>query len=114
MFEPVFALALLAFIGAIAIVSIGSYVRRPHDLSAVHGSAVLGSGIRGWYFENLLPFEELCVRWRIDPAYLSYGQLVGSLLVACCYAQGMLFTGGWLLLFCGTLDIIDGRVARRL
>ena len=37
----------------------------------------------------------------------------GSLLVACCYADGMLFTGGWLLLFTGTLDIIDGRVARR-
>jgi CDP-diacylglycerol--glycerol-3-phosphate 3-phosphatidyltransferase len=112
--EPAFALALFAFIAAVAIGSIGSYLRRPHDLSHVRGSAVLGRGIRGWYFENLLPFEELCVRWKISPAFLSYGQLVGSLFVGYCFAEGMLFTGGWLLLFCGTLDIIDGRVARRL
>ncbi|MFI5365929.1 MAG: CDP-alcohol phosphatidyltransferase family protein [Candidatus Binatia bacterium] len=113
-FEPAFALILLALIAAIASISISAYVRRPHDLSNVGGSAVLGPGIRGWYFENLLPFEELCVRWRVAPAFLSYGQLVGSLLVAYCYADGLLFTGGWLLLFCGSLDIIDGRVARRL
>ena len=47
----------------------------------VHGSAILGRGIRGWYFENLIPFEEFCVRWQIDPALLSYTQLLGSLLV---------------------------------
>lgn len=99
---------------AVAAASIGGYLRRPHDLSGVHGSTVLGPGIRGWYFENLLPLEECCVRWNIQPALLSYTQLVGSMLVAYCYASGMLLTGGWLLLFTGTLDIVDGRVARRL
>jgi CDP-diacylglycerol--glycerol-3-phosphate 3-phosphatidyltransferase len=111
--DQVFALAIFAFIAAIAIGSIGSYLRRPHDLAQVRGSAVLGSSIRGWYFENLLPFEEFCVRWGISPTLLSYAQLAGSLLVGYCYAEGFLFTGGWLLLFTGTLDIIDGRVARR-
>jgi CDP-diacylglycerol--glycerol-3-phosphate 3-phosphatidyltransferase len=100
-------------IGAIAVVSIGGYMRRPHDLAQVHGSAILGRGIRGWYFENLLPFEEFCIRWQVDPAILSCTQLLGSLLVAICYAEGMLTTAGWLLLFTGTLDIVDGRVARR-
>ncbi len=112
-FEPTFALALFGFIIAIAVVSIGSYRRRPHDLSHVHGSAVLGQGIRDWYFENLQPFEDLCVRWRVPPAALSYTQLVSSLVVGYCYAAGLLFTGGWILLFTGTLDIIDGKVARR-
>lgn len=111
-FEPVFALAVLAFIAAIAVVSIGGYVRRPHNLSGVRGSRVLGPSIRGWYFENLQPFEEFCVRWAIPPAYLSFTQLASSLLVGYCYATGLLFTAGWLLLFTGTLDIIDGRVAR--
>jgi len=112
-FDQFFALAIFAVIAGIAIVSIGSYLRRPHDLSSVSGSLVLGPGIRGWYFSNLLPFEELCVRWGIQPAMISYMQLAGSLLVGYCYATGLLFTGGWLLLFTGTLDIIDGRVARR-
>src|SRR6185369_14595597 len=29
------------------------------------------------------------------------------------YAGGLMFAGGWLLLFAGSLDIVDGRVARR-
>ena len=113
MFDQVFAFAVLCMIGAVALVSIGGYLRRPHDVSHVRGSAVLGAGIRGWYMENLLPFEEWCVQHHIQPAVLSYTQLAGSLLVAYCYAMGWVFTGGWLLLFTGTLDIVDGRVARR-
>lgn len=112
-FDQAFALALLGTIIAIAIVSIGGYLRRPHDLSSVRGSVVLSPGIRGWYFENLDPFVELCVRWGVRPALLSYVQVVGSVLVACFYAAGLLFTAGWFLLCTGTLDIIDGRVARR-
>lgn len=112
-FDQAFALAIFICIAAIAVVSISGYLRCPHNLANVGGSAVLGPGIRGWYFENLRPLEELCVRWGIQPASLSYAQLVGSMLVGYCYATGMLFTGSWLLLFTGTLDIIDGRVARR-
>jgi CDP-diacylglycerol--glycerol-3-phosphate 3-phosphatidyltransferase len=111
--DQALALAVFGFIGVIVVVSIGGYMRRPHDLAQVHGSAILGRGIRGWYFENLAPLEEFCIRWRIDPSYLSYTQLLGGLLVAVCYAEGMLTTAGWLLLFTGTLDIVDGRVARR-
>ena len=111
--DQALALAVFGFIAAVARFSIGGYMRRSHDLAQVHGSAILGRGIRAWYFENLAPLEEFCVRWKIDPAYLSYAQLLGGLLVAVCYAQGMLTTAGWLLLFTGTLDIVDGRVARR-
>jgi CDP-diacylglycerol--glycerol-3-phosphate 3-phosphatidyltransferase len=111
--EQAFALALLVFILGTAVVSIRGYLRGPHDLTGVRGSAVLGPAIRGWYIENLAPFEEFCVRWNVSPAYLSYAQLVGSVLVTVCYASGMVFTAGWLLLCTGTLDIIDGRVARR-
>lgn len=112
-FNQAFALTLLGYIIATAVVSIGGYLRRPHDLISVGGSPVLRPGIRGWYFENLQPIEQLCVRWGIRPAYISCAQLIGSVLVAACYAGGLLFTAGWLLLGTGTLDIIDGRVARR-
>jgi CDP-diacylglycerol--glycerol-3-phosphate 3-phosphatidyltransferase len=111
--DQALALAVFCFIGAIVVVSIGGYVRRPQELGEVHGSAILGRRIRGWYFANLVPFEEFCIRWKIAPAHLSYAQLLAGMLVAACYAGGMLTTAGWLLLFAGTLDIIDGRVARR-
>jgi len=109
----VFSLAILASIATIAAVSIGGYRRRVDQVPNGRASAVLGPSIRGWYAENLLPFEEFCVRYGIPPALLSYTQLVGSMLVGYCYAVGLLYTGGWLLLFTGTLDVIDGRVARR-
>ena len=112
--DQALALAVFGFIGAIVVVSIGGYMRRPQDLGQVHGSAILGRGIRAWYFANLQPFEEFCIRWQVDPAHLSYAQLLSGMLVAVCYAQGWLTTAGWLLLFAGTLDIIDGRVARRI
>jgi CDP-diacylglycerol--glycerol-3-phosphate 3-phosphatidyltransferase len=112
-FEQAFASALFIFILATAIVSIRAYLLRPHDLAEVRGSIVLSPGIRGWYFENLQPFEDYFVRWGVRPAFLSYTQLAGSVLVTLSYAGGLVFTGGWLLLCTGTLDIIDGRVARR-
>jgi phosphatidylglycerophosphate synthase len=112
-FDFLFSLAILASIASIAAVSIGGYRRRVDRAPGGRASVILGPWIRGWYAETLLPFEELCVHWGIPPAFLSYSQLVCSLVVGYCYAVGLLYTGGWLLLFTGTLDIIDGRVARR-
>lgn len=104
---------MLAFIVTTAVVSISSFLRRRPDLSDVGGSRVLGSGLRGWYFSNLQPFEDWCVRHGVSPSTLTYGQLLGSLVITYCYARGYLFVAGWLLLSVGSLDIIDGRVARR-
>ncbi len=112
-FDQAFALAILVFIAVVAIVSIGGYMRRPQASANGPGGTVLGPRIRSWYVETLSPFEELCVGWDIRPALLSFTQLASSVLVGACYARGMLFTGGWLLLFTGTLDVVDGRVARR-
>ena len=112
MFDELLAIAMLAFVAVTATVSIGAY-RRRGGAGAATGSTLLGAGIRGWYIENLQPLEDLCVRWHVSPALLSVTQLVGSIVVAACYASGMLVTGGWLLLLTGTLDIVDGRVARR-
>ncbi len=110
---PGFALFLLVTILGIAFTSIFLFRRRPRDLSAVRGSALLGVGIRGWHYENLQPFEELLVRWRVRPSWLSYLQLGIAVIVGVAYAEGLIFIGGWLLLCAGSLDILDGRVARR-
>lgn len=112
-FDAVLALVVLATILTTGVVSIGMHLRRGGDVRGVAGSVVLGPAIRSWHFENLQPFEDWCVRHGVRPSALSYAQLVGSLLVGAAYAGGLLFTGGWLLLAAGSLDVIDGRVARR-
>jgi CDP-diacylglycerol--glycerol-3-phosphate 3-phosphatidyltransferase len=108
-----FALLLLITILTAGVVSIALYLRRSPDLSGVRGSAILGRGIRGWHYENLRPFEEILVRWQVSAATLSFLQLALALLVGAAYAAGMIFAGGWLLLLAGSIDILDGRVARR-
>lgn len=110
---PLLAWAMVAFIVLNAAISIPLYRRRLPDLSSVGGSAVLGAGLRGWYFDKLQPFEDWCVRHGISPSTLTYSQLVGSALIMLCFAHGYLFVGGWLVLSIGSLDIVDGRVARR-
>jgi CDP-diacylglycerol--glycerol-3-phosphate 3-phosphatidyltransferase len=112
-FDTAFSVFVLAVILTTAAVSLRSFARSGRDLSGVHGSAVLGPLIRSWHFENLRPFEDWCVRHRISAATLTYAQLVASIAVGACYSAGLLFTAGWLLLATGSLDVVDGRVARR-
>lgn len=108
-----FALFNLTLILGTAFVGIRAYLRSAPDVSAIKGSRVIGSGIRGWYFSNLEPFEDLFVRVGLPPAVLSYGQLIASPIVGIAYGMGLIYTAGFLVLFTGTLDILDGKVARR-
>lgn len=108
-----FAVVLLVGILGVALTSLRLFLRRPGDLTAVGGSPMLGAGVRGWHYENLRPFEELLVRWQVPAAWLSGFQLVVAVFVGAAYASGLIFIGGWLLVSAGSLDILDGRVARR-
>lgn len=112
-FDAAFSVCVFAVILTTATVSIRAFARSGRDLSGVHGSAVLGPLIRSWYVENLQPFEDWCVRHGIQPSALTYTQLLLSLVVGACYAAGLFFTAGWLLLATSSLDIVDGRLARR-
>lgn len=111
--DSIFAFAVLAFILTTFTVSIRHFARQPRPGSDVGGTVVLGPLIRGWYVAHLEPFEERCISLGVRPAHLSVAQLVLGLGVAYCYASGLLFTAGWLLLASGSFDIIDGRIARR-
>jgi CDP-diacylglycerol--glycerol-3-phosphate 3-phosphatidyltransferase len=50
----------------------------------------------------------------VPPIALTYSQVVAAILTGFAYASGLIYTGGVLVLFTGTLDILDGRVARRM
>lgn len=111
--EVLLAWAVLAFIVATAVWSLGKFsVPQGAEMAAGH-SMLLRARVRTWYLSYLDTVEERCVQWTLRPAHLSFAQLFLSVVVAVAIAHGMLFTGGWLLLVTGTLDIIDGRLARR-
>jgi CDP-diacylglycerol--glycerol-3-phosphate 3-phosphatidyltransferase len=108
-----FALLNFCLILGAAFVGMSLYWRRHPDSSGVKGSRLISSRVRTWYFSNLEPFETLLVRTGVRPIALTYAQVVASAACALAYASGLVFTAGFLILFTGTLDILDGKVARR-
>ena len=113
MSRSTFAFLNLLLIFGAALLGMALYLRSKPDVSAVRGSRILGPTVRGWYFTNLDPFEALFVRWKVTPDAITMAQLAGSVLCAAAYAAGLIYTAGFLVLASGTLDILDGRLARR-
>jgi len=112
MSHPSFALLNLALILGAGLVGMRMYWREHPDASSVKGSRMLSSRVRAWYFSNLEPFEALFVRAKVPAIVITYAQVAGSIACALAYASGLIFTAGFLVLFTGTLDILDGKVAR--
>lgn len=111
--RSLFALFNAALIFGAAFLGFRAYLRAHPERPDVRGSRLLGARVRAWYFSNLTPFEDLFVAHRVPPAALSWAQLAASVLTGAAYASGLIYTAGFLVLFTGTLDILDGKVARR-
>jgi len=109
-----FALLNLGLILGAPIIGMRLYWRAHPDTGDVKGSRLLSSRARAWYFSNLDPFEALCARAGIEPIAITYAQVVVSVAAALAYGAGLIFSGGFLILCAGTLDILDGKVARRV
>ena len=76
-------------------------------------SPLLGARLRVWYRALLSPLENLLVEWHVHADMLTYSQLVVSVLAGAAFWQGCIFLGGWLTILAGTLDVLDGGVARQ-
>lgn len=74
---------------------------------------LLDGEIQAWWISVISPVENLLVRWHLHPnvvTALSFGfNLVGCILLF----RGWLFLAGWVILLGGTLDMLDGRIARK-
>ena len=76
------------------------------------GAPLLGARLRLWYRGLMRPLEEHLVAMRVHPDALTWGQLGVSVLAGLAFARGAVFLAGWLVILAGTLDILDGGVAR--
>lgn len=110
--ETAFAAAAFGLIVATAAISLGGHLRR-QVASSTGGSALLGPRVRTWYFTQLQPFEDVLAARSVAPTTITLAQALLSIPIAAAFAGGWLFTAGWLVLAVGSLDILDGRLARR-
>jgi len=65
-----------------------------------------------WLRAALSSFEPTLIRLGAQPLHLTLAQLGTSIIAGFAYANGCIFLGGWLLLACGVLDLLDGNLAR--
>ncbi len=106
--HPWLAAGLLLYLAAAVFLSMRGFLRNAHPLPAsIHEQ------IGQWMRTTLASFEPTLVRLGVQPTFLTFAQLALSLLAGVVYATGGIFLGGWLMLGCGVLDLLDGGVARR-
>lgn len=74
---------------------------------------LLGARLRAWYRGLMAPLETVLVEWRVHPDVITYSQFAVSVLAGVAFWMGWIFLGGWLTILAGTLDILDGGVARQ-
>lgn len=77
------------------------------------GGPLIGPRVRTWYRGLLAPVEERLVAWRVPADALTAAQLAVSVAAGVAFARGWIFLAGWLTILAGTLDVVDGGVARR-
>jgi len=101
-------------IGVAVVLALRGYAR----MAVASGPAdpappLLGPRVRGWYKGVLAPFEDQLVLWGVHADLLTYAQLGVSVFAGAAFWAGWIFIAGWLTILAGTLDILDGGVARR-
>ena len=112
--RPATAAVAAAVIGFTIVLALRA-IRRTAVAGAVPdaNAPLLGPRVRAWYRGLLAPCEAALVRSGVSADTLTYLQLVVSVLAGLAFAEACTFLGGWLTILAGTLDILDGGVARR-
>ena len=68
---------------------------------------------KDWWCYMIEPSENLLIKNNVSPNTITIVSLFISLITACIYSQGYIFTGSVFLLAGSTFDMLDGRVARK-
>ncbi len=109
----------LFFAGAIMSISLFVLGRRRNGMGgpvrqARRHERILEGEIEAWWISVISPVENYLVRKNLNPnsiTALSFGfNAAGCVL----FYVGWVFMAGWVILFAGTLDILDGRIARKI
>lgn len=107
--HPWLAVALVVYIAVACVISFRGFLHRtrvPPGATRDH--------LAQWARTTLAALEPFLVRLGLRPTQVTLAQLGISVLAGAAYAGGAVFLGGWLVLACGVLDLLDGSLARRM
>jgi phosphatidylglycerophosphate synthase len=112
-FGPVLLINVILVISLIAFtVTKHSRVRDIHEAASRTSSKYLSLHLREWWVWTTDPIARFFMRIGIGPNALSMIGFMWSAAAAVLFAKGLFGYAGWSIIFGGTFDIFDGRVAR--
>lgn len=78
-------------------------------------SILLAPEIKNWWVIKIMgPLERICLKLGISPNFITYSATVLCVICGYLFAANHILTAGWLVLLIGSLDILDGRIARAM
>lgn len=81
--------------------------------TAIGVDGLLGARLRGWFRRRISPLVDTLIGSGLTANDVTILQLGASIVCGIVYAHGLMFTAGWMVIACGTLDVLDGEMARR-
>ena len=89
--------------------------RRPDPLASdAHGTFVLGSFVRSWFYWAVDPVVRVSLAVGLGPTFFNLLGVAFGVGAGVAFALGHVTLGGWGVLLGGASDVLDGRVARSL
>ncbi|MCC6764196.1 MAG: CDP-alcohol phosphatidyltransferase family protein [Deltaproteobacteria bacterium] len=113
MCHPWLAAGVSGFLAIVIVREVVPVLRASATSDAWPQSGLLGIELRRWFRNRTRPLADVALAGGLTANGVTLLQLVPSLGCALAYARGWLFTAGWLLIASGTLDVLDGEMARR-
>ena len=111
--RPGTAIVALAVVLLAIVLALRSVARIDVPDASGPDAPLIGPRVRAWFRGLVAPLEDLLVARRVHPDSLTWAQLGVSLLAGWAFSGGAMFLGGWLTILAGSLDVLDGGVARR-
>ena len=87
--------------------------RSQTDLTGRANSKWVGAFLYEYWGWFIAPLENLFIQLKLTPNFFTSSGLILSVGSAVAFATGHFGVAGWLLIFGGTCDMFDGRIARR-
>ncbi len=115
MCHPWLAASVAGFVIALLVHELAPLASAPTPLtgSEEQHTGLLGQRLRIWFRARISPLADAFSAVGLTANGVTLSQMVGSVACGLAYASGWMFTAGWTLIACGTLDVVDGEMARR-
>lgn len=113
MCHPWLAAGVTCFIGVELVRETLPVLLRGQSGTDGRASGFLGTALRKWFRRRIEPLVDAFVAAGLSANWVTGLQLAASVLCGLAYATGWIFTAGWALIACGTLDVVDGAIARK-